>query len=117
MNKNIDDRDDNKFVVTHIFLMTGLISSLYYDNQGNDTFNYLSIIFGKNYKRINPSIAEKRSLEKKEKSPSPCEYKIKSSFEIIVEKGKLVSDIRRKLNKNKYYETENRTKYTLRRYD
>ena len=56
---------------------------------------------------------EKRSLEKKEKSPSPCEYKIKSSFEIIVEKGKLVSDIRRKLNKNKYYETENRKKYTI----
>lgn len=56
---------------------------------------------------------EKRSLEKKEKSPSPCEYNIKSSFEIIVEKGKLVSDIRRKLNKNKYYETENRKKYTI----
>ena len=44
MIENIDYRDDNKFIVTHIFLMTGLISSLYYDNQGNDTFNYLSII-------------------------------------------------------------------------
>ena len=44
MIENIDYRDDDKFIVTHIFLMTGLISSLYYDNQGNDTFNYLSII-------------------------------------------------------------------------
>lgn len=43
MNENIDDRDDNKFVVTHIFLMTGLISSLYYGNQNNFAFNYLSI--------------------------------------------------------------------------
>ena len=44
MDENIDDRDDNKFVVTHIFLMTGLISSLYYDNHNNFAFNYLSII-------------------------------------------------------------------------
>ena len=44
MDENIDDRDDNKFVVTHIFLMTGLISSLYYDNHNNFVFNYLSII-------------------------------------------------------------------------
>lgn len=44
MSENIDDRDDNKFVVTHIFLMTGLVSSLYYDNQENNAFNYLSII-------------------------------------------------------------------------
>ena len=44
MIENIDYRDDDKFIVTHVFLMTGLISSLYYDNQGNDTFNYLSII-------------------------------------------------------------------------
>ena len=44
MIENIDYRDDNKFIVTHIFLMTGLISSLYYDNHGNETFNYLSII-------------------------------------------------------------------------
>ena len=43
MDENIDDRDDNKFVVTHIFLMTGLISSLYYDNHNIFTFNYLSI--------------------------------------------------------------------------
>jgi len=44
MDENIDDRDDNKFVVTHIFLMTGLISSLYYDNHNNFAYNYLSII-------------------------------------------------------------------------
>ena len=44
LNENIDDRDDNKFIVTHIFLMTGLISSLYYDNTDNFSFNYLSII-------------------------------------------------------------------------
>ena len=42
--ENIDDRDDNKFIVTHLFLMTGLISSLYYDNPHNNAFNYLSII-------------------------------------------------------------------------
>ena len=29
MNKSIDERDDNNFIITHIFLMTGLISSLY----------------------------------------------------------------------------------------
>ena len=44
MNENIDSRDDNKFIVTHIFLMTGLISSLYYNNEDNSAFNYLSII-------------------------------------------------------------------------
>ena len=44
MNDNIDYRDDNNFIVTHIFLMTGLISSLYYDNRDNYAFNYLGII-------------------------------------------------------------------------
>ena len=43
MKKNIDERDDNNFIVTHIFLMTGLISSLYYNNK-NNIYNYLSII-------------------------------------------------------------------------
>ena len=44
MKDNIDYRDDNNFIVTHIFLMTGLISSLYYDNRDNYAFNYLGII-------------------------------------------------------------------------
>ena len=44
LNENIDLRDDDKFIVTHIFLMTGLVSSLYYDNSENQAFNYLSII-------------------------------------------------------------------------
>ena len=44
MDENIDYRDDNKFIVTHIFLMTGLISSLYYDYPDNNVFNYLSLI-------------------------------------------------------------------------
>lgn len=44
---------------------------------------------------------EKRSLVKKEKSPSPCDYKIKSSFEIIAEKGKIISDARNKNGKSK----------------
>ena len=43
MKNNIDERDDNDFIVTHLFLMTGLISSLYYNNQEN-IFNYLSVI-------------------------------------------------------------------------
>ena len=44
MNINIDERDDNVFIVTHIFLMTGLISSLYYDFKNNNSFSYLSTI-------------------------------------------------------------------------
>ena len=44
LNENIDLRDDDKFIVTHIFLMTGLVSSLYYGNSENQAFNYLSII-------------------------------------------------------------------------
>ena len=41
----------------------------------------------------------KRSLlqQNKEKSPSPAEYKIKSEFEIIAEKGKKLGDIRNKI--------------------
>ena len=44
MVKNIDERDDDEFIVTHIFLMTGLISSLYYDFKSNNYFSYLSVI-------------------------------------------------------------------------
>jgi len=43
---------------------------------------------------------ENRSLAKKEKSPSPCDYKIKSSFEIIAEKGKIVSENRKNMKLN-----------------
>ena len=44
--------------------------------------------FGKN---------EKRGLVfQSSNSPSPCDYKIKSSFEIIAEEGKKISDIRKK---------------------
>ena len=39
----------------------------------------------------------RRSLVKKEKSPSPCDYKIKGSFEIIAEKGKIISNAREKI--------------------
>ena len=35
--------------------------------------------------------------QKTQKSPSPADYKIKSSFEIIAEKGKKISDIRDKI--------------------
>ena len=43
----------------------------------------------------NPS---QRSLfQKKEKSPSPADYRIKSEFEIIAEKGKKLDDIRNKI--------------------
>ena len=44
MVKNIDERDDDEFIVTHIFLRTGLISSLYYDFKSNNYFIYLSVI-------------------------------------------------------------------------
>ena len=44
MIKNIDERDDNCFIVTYLFLMTGMISSLYLNNKSNDILNYLSII-------------------------------------------------------------------------
>ena len=44
MKTSIDERDDNEFIVTHIFLMTGLISSLYYDFKNSNYFSYLSVI-------------------------------------------------------------------------
>jgi dolichol kinase len=47
MQKSIDERDDSGFIITHIFLMTGLVSSLYYDDNGfmnNNSLSYLSVI-------------------------------------------------------------------------
>ena len=41
-------------------------------------------------------------------SPSPCDYKIKSSFEIISEEGKKISEIRKKIKINEQIEKENR---------
>ena len=58
---------------------------------------------------------KKRSLAKWEKSPSPSDYKIKSSFEIIVEKGKNISDIRKRNKINDEIEKENRRKFILER--
>ena len=55
----------------------------------------------------------KRSLAKKEVSPSPCDYKIKSSFEIIVEKGKAISENRKNMKKNEDIEKMNRMKYII----
>ena len=58
--------------------------------------------FGKN---------EKRGLVfQSSNSPSPCDYKIKSSFEIIAEEGKKISDIRKKIKINEEIEKENRMK-------
>ena len=58
--------------------------------------------FGKN---------EKRGLIlQSSNSPSPCDYKIKSSFEIIAEEGKKISDIRKKIKINEEIEKENRMK-------
>ena len=53
---------------------------------------------------------ENRSLAKKEKSPSPCDYKIKSSFEIIAEQGKIISKVRENIKKNEEIEKANRQK-------
>ena len=44
MKTSIDERDDNGFIVTHMFLMTGLVSSLYYNYQNNDVLYHLSVI-------------------------------------------------------------------------
>ena len=46
---------------------------------------------------------------KKDNSPSPCDYKIKSCFEIIAEEGKKISDIRRKIKINQEIEKQNRS--------
>ena len=46
--------------------------------------------------------------KKKDNSPSPCDYKIKSCFEIIAEEGKKISDIRRKIKINQEIEKQNR---------
>ena len=55
--------------------------------------------FGKN---------EKRGLVfQSGKSPSPCDYKIKSSFEIIAEEGKKISDIRKEIKNNEEIKKEN----------
>ena len=57
--------------------------------------------------------------KKTQKSPSPSDYKIKSSFEIIAEKGKKISEIRDKirikenLNKNKINNGEEELKLDL----
>ena len=45
---------------------------------------------------------------KKDNSPSPCNYKIKSQFEIIAEEGKKISDIRKKIKINEENEKEHR---------
>ena len=45
---------------------------------------------------------------KKDNSPSPCDYKIKSCFEIIAEEGKKISDIRTKIKINQEIEKQNR---------
>ena len=39
--------------------------------------------------------------QKTQKSPSPSDYKIKSSFEIMAEKGRKISDIRDKIRMKK----------------
>ena len=58
--------------------------------------------FGKN---------EKRGLVFQScKSPSPCEYKIKTSFEKIAEEGKKISDIRKKIKINEEIEKKHRKK-------
>ena len=54
---------------------------------------------------------ERRSMEKRDKSPSPFDYKIKSPFEIIVEKGKVIDSRRR--NRKKENEKENKMKYLV----
>ena len=45
---------------------------------------------------------------KKDNSPSPCDYKIKSCFEIIAEEGKKISDIRTKIKINQEIEKQSR---------
>ena len=54
---------------------------------------------------------DRRSLAKREKSPSPCDYVIKSSFEVIAENGKKISKIReenkeKEKNKRKFINNE-----------
>ena len=44
------------------------------------------------------------------KSPSPCDYKIKSSFDIIADEGKIISDTRKKIKINEEIEKEKRRK-------
>ena len=54
---------------------------------------------------------EKRGLFfQNSNSPSPCDYKIKSSFEIIAEEGKKISDVRKKIKINEEIEKEKRMK-------
>ena len=53
---------------------------------------------------------KKASVSKKDHSPSPCEYKIKSQFEIIAEEGKKISDIRKEIKIKEEAEKEKRRK-------
>ena len=53
---------------------------------------------------------ESRGLARKEKSPSPCDYKIKSSFEIIAEQGKIISEVRKNIKINEEIEKANKQK-------
>jgi dolichol kinase len=43
LKSNIDNRDDNKIILTHIFLLNGISSSIFY-NFKNQNYNYLGII-------------------------------------------------------------------------
>ena len=58
---------------------------------------------------------KKRSLAKEDRSPSPVDYLIKSSFEIIAEKGKTISDNRKRIKINEEIAKQNRKKYIVRR--
>lgn len=46
LKNNIDNRDDSKFIITHIFLLTGVMSSLFYSFHGsfNSEYVFISII-------------------------------------------------------------------------
>ena len=57
----------------------------------------------------------KRSLEKREKSPSPCDYKIKSSFEIIAEKGNNISENRKRIKQMEENEKGGKKKFIIRK--
>ena len=43
LRNNIDKRDDQNFIITHIFLLSGISSSLFY-NFNNNLYNYLGIL-------------------------------------------------------------------------
>ena len=54
-------------------------------------------------------------MAKEDRSPSPVDYLIKSSFEIIAEKGKTISDNRKRIKINEEIAKQNRKKYIVRR--